>query len=294
MWKEIVTIKAPYHFDAVLDRLSLDPLQAVDISARTVKVPIYIDSLPYVIVVQASGSIDEPSFKVSGSNNEIKDKALARIYEIFHWNRPLQNIHDHFASTKLQQLFDIHRGTALLLEFDYFGNILKSIIHQQLNLKFAFVLTERFVKKYGFEMEDTWFYPRPKKVAQLSVEELRELQFSGRKAEYIIGLANDIVEGRLDLESLSDKSNDEVIETLTKVRGIGRWTAESFLMFALGRQNIFPKADIGIQNALKQLLQLQDKPSVNEMTVFSEEWEPYLSYASLYLWRSIEKRSEAK
>lgn len=292
MWKELISVEAPYHFDGVLDRLSMDPLQAVDMKERTVKIPLYIDGFPHVVTIHAIGSIDEPVFEVTGIDARAKEKLLTRVFEIFHWHLPLGKIHKHFEKTILESIFGIHRGTAILLDFDLFGNLTKSIIHQQLNLKFAFVLTTRFVHKFGFEMEGTWFYPSPETVAELSIAELRELQFSSRKAEYIIGLAKDIVEKRLDLENLRLKDDDEIINELTKVRGIGKWTAENFLLFALGRQNVFPKADIGIQNALKQLLKLQNKPTIDEMAVLSKEWEPYLSYASLYLWRSIEKRSE--
>ena len=82
----------------------------------------------------------------------------------------------------------------------------------------------------------------------------------------------------------------QIIEELIKIRGVGRWTAENFLLFGLGRPNLFPKADIGIQNAIKLLYNLERKPTMEEMAQFSKEWHPYLSYASLYLWRSIEKR----
>ncbi len=294
MWTESITMEGPYNFDKVLDRLMMDPLQAVDLQARTVKVPLYIDGTPYVSTIQATGTEDTPSFLVTGTNEQTKEQQLFRIKELFQWQTPLHGIHEHFLGTALQPIFDIHRGTAILLDYDLFGNLVKSIIHQQVNLTFAYVLSDRFVRTYGMEVDGAWFYPRPEQVAGLTVEELRGLQFSGRKAEYIIGLAKEITEGRLDLENLREKNDEEVLKELTKVRGIGRWTAESFLLFALGRPNVFPKADIGIQNAIKQLLAMEKKPTVEEMTAISEEWTPYLSYASFYLWRSIEKRSESK
>ena len=294
MWTEQVMVEAPYDFDRVLDRLSMDPLQAIDLENRTVKVPLYINDSPHVVTIQATGTVDEPAFIIVGKDEEAKEHLLSRIHEIFHWHKPLDSIQKHFGDTALKSIFDIHRGTAILLDYDLFGNLTKSIIHQQLNLKFAYVLTQRFVQTFGKQLDGAWFYPRPETVARLTVEELRELQFSGRKAEYVIGLATEIAKGRLDLESLREKSDGEIIAELTKVRGIGKWTAESFLLFGLGRPNIFPKADIGIQNALKQLMELENKPTMEEMAAYSKEWEPYLSYASLYLWRSIEKRSESK
>ncbi|WP_019243448.1 MULTISPECIES: DNA-3-methyladenine glycosylase family protein [Bacillus] len=294
MWKEIKNVSAPYHFEAVLDRLSLDPLQTINMDERTIKVPLYIDGNPEIITITAIGTINQPAFEISGPAQQTKDKVMQRISRIFHWHIPLANIEQHFKDTTLKSLFEIHRGTAIVLDFDYFGSLTKSIIHQQLNLKFAYVLTTRFVQTYGEKIDGVWFYPKPEKVAKLTVEELKELQFSGRKAEYVIGLANEIVQGNLDLEGLLNVNDEEVIEILTRVRGIGKWTAESFLLFALGRTNIFPKADIGIQNAIKNILHLPEKPTIDQMLSYSKQWEPYLSYASLYLWRSTEKRSENK
>ena len=157
-----------------------------------------------------------------------------------------------------------------------------------MNLKFAFTLTHRFVTTYGWEKGGVWFYPSPEKVAGLTVEELRELQFSQRKAEYVIGIGQKVSSGELDLAKLAQHSDEEVIKELTKIRGIGPWTAQSFLLFGLGRPNLFPKADIGIQNAIKKLFQMEEKPTMDELDEFSAAWHPYLSYASLYLWRSIE------
>ena len=78
------------------------------------------------------------------------------------------------------------------------------------------------------------------------------------------------------------------MEELIRLRGIGQWTIQNVLLFGLGRNNLFPIADIGIQNAIKKLLELEQKPSKEEMEIMMPEWQPYLSYASLYLWRSME------
>lgn len=280
-----MNIQGPYNFDLVLDRLSLDPLHVVDKENRSVKVPLVIDETPQVVEVQAVGSTDKPEFKLHG---ETSSRALQKIAHIFQWDRPLARIHEHFQKTDLQPLFEEHRGTPLVLDFDPYNSLLKCIIHQQLNLAFAHTLTHRFVTTFGFEVDGVPFYPRPETVANLKVEELKELQFSGRKAEYIIGVAQAIVSGTLDIEGLYKKTDEEIMAELIKLRGIGPWTVQNVLMFGLGRPNLFPTADIGLQNALKKLYQLDRKPTLEEMEQYKKDWEPYLSYASLYLWRSIE------
>jgi DNA-3-methyladenine glycosylase II len=92
----------------------------------------------------------------------------------------------------------------------------------------------------------------------------------------------------LNLEVLAMEADSEIMKQLVKIRGIGPWTAENWMMFGVGRENLFPKADIGIQNALKIYFGMDKKPSYEQMESWSKEWRPYLSYASLTLWRSIE------
>lgn len=278
-------ISGPYNFDLVLDRLALDPLQAVDRENRSVKVPLIVNQKAKVIEVQAIGTIDEPEFLISGADS---NEELDRLAHIFQWDVPLEGIHLHFQQTALRGIFAEHRGTPLILDYAPYDCLLKCIVHQQLNLSFAHTLTERFVKTFGFEMDGVYFYPQPDTVAQLKVEDLRAIQFSGRKAEYVIGVAQAIVDGNLDMESLHTKTDDEIMKELIKLRGVGPWTVQNLLLFGLGRPNLFPMADIGIQNALKKLYNLDRKPTLEEMEIYQKDWEPYLSYASLYLWRSIE------
>ncbi|MGM0828779.1 MAG: DNA-3-methyladenine glycosylase family protein [Bacillota bacterium] len=284
-----VKVEGPYDFDRVLERLALDPLNAVDQEDRSVKVPYYPpDGKGEIIKVQATGNTVEPEFSITFENEENLEEKQNRISDIFQWHTGLRDMHEHFLQTDLKPIFEEHIGTPIILEFDPFATIIKSIIHQQLNLKFAFTLTHRFVTKYGWQKDGVWFYPSPEKVACLTVEELRELQFSQRKAEYAIGIGQKVSNGELDLDKLAEQPDEEVIKELTKIRGIGPWTAQSFLLFGLGRPNLFPKADIGIQNAIKKLFQMEQKPTMDELDQFSALWHPYLSYASLYLWRSIE------
>jgi DNA-3-methyladenine glycosylase II len=167
---------------------------------------------------------------------------------------------------------------------------MRPIIHQQINMKLAISLTEQFVKTYGFEIDGVPFYPFPETVAKLSVEELRRLRISQRKAEYLINISAKMASGDLNLDALQRLPDEEAASELVKIRGVGPWTAQSFLLFGLGRKNLFPKADIGLQNALKRQFRLERKPSAEEMELYIKEWEPYLSYAALYLWRSIEKK----
>ena len=284
----IVPVSGPYNFDLVLSRLALDPLHQVDATERSVKVPIGLGNEKIVAKVKAIGTTEGPVFQLEGIPIKHEEGVIRELTRIFQWESSLIDVHEHFQGTELKELFNSHFGTPLVLDFHPYNCLVKCIIHQQLNIKFAYTLTERFVKAYGTEVNGAWFYPSPDRVAALTVEELRELQFSTRKAEYIIDISKEIAEGRLSLESLYDRTDEEIMKELIVYRGIGQWTIQNVLLFGLGRQNLFPIADIGIPNALKKLLGLEAKPTKEEMEQLIPAWEPYLSYASLYLWRSIE------
>ncbi|WP_041088099.1 DNA-3-methyladenine glycosylase family protein [Jeotgalibacillus soli] len=287
MWQERVKIKGPYAFNRVIERLLIDPLNAIDTEQMMVKMP-FDSGRRQMISVQSIGTKDDPEFIVRGSFKEDQEKVLNYVFEHFQWDSPLSGINQHFAQSSLSSIFEEHSGTPLVLESSVYSSLIKSIIHQQLNMAFASVLTYRFVTSFGERLEDVWFYPTPDVVASLKVEELRALQFSQRKAEYVIGVGERIVQGLLNVASFSSLEDEEIKKQLVSIRGVGPWTAENVLLFGLGRLNVFPMADIGIQNAIKKQFKMDRKPTIQEMELWSKEWNPYLSYASLYLWRSIE------
>lgn len=276
-----ISLPFTYDFDRTLERLSLDPLHAIDLSEKAVKLPMLEGN---IVKVQAICSVQQPKFEITGAEAD----QLPEIKNIFHFDRSLDPVYEHFQSTNLDHLFSEHQGTPLVREFSLYGSLMKSIIHQQLNLSFAHTLTSRFVQNFGEEKEGVWLYPSAEKIAGLQPGDLRELQFSTRKAEYVIGLSQAIAAGKLRLEEMKDREDEEITAELIAYRGIGPWTAQSFLMFGLGRPNLFPLADIGLQNALKIQWQQREKPKIEEIITHLPEWEPYLSYAALYLWRSIE------
>lgn len=288
MWTEKVVLDSIYDFDYTLSRLAFDPLISVDKEARWVDIPVVLQQKKHVVRVQAIGSTEKPIFKVSSSSNEDREELLTYVKDLFLWNVNLVNVESHFRGTNLGELFHRYPGTPIVRDFDLYYSLIKTIIHQQLNMKFAYVLSTRFVEQFGEQYNGIWFYPEAKTIANLTVEDLRDLQFSGRKAEYIIDVSKKITEGELDLVKLSKKSDQVIFSELIKIRGVGPWTVENWLLFGLGRNDLFPKADIGIQRALQAYMGMNSKPTADEMIDFSKDWSPYRSYASLTLWRSIE------
>ncbi len=288
MWKQVKIIEGPYLFNSVLKRLSLDPLNSINIKDKLIQIPMYVQNKKEVITVKDVGNIDEPKFEITGTGH--KEECIKEVTRIFQWDVSLNEVGLHFEKTNLFGLFQHHIGTPLVLDMNPYLSLLKCIIHQQLNMSFAFKLTERLVRTHGEVKDGILFYPRPEKVASLAYQDLRELQFSQRKAEYVIDTSRLIVNGELSLEELKKMEDEEIYAKLIKIRGIGQWTIQNLLLFGYGRQNLFPMADIGIQNAMKIYFGLDQKPTYEQMEVFSKGWKPYLSYASLYLWRSLETK----
>ncbi|MFD2656455.1 DNA-3-methyladenine glycosylase family protein [Gracilibacillus thailandensis] len=289
VWQEKIELGMPYDFDYLLFRLEMDKLNYVDFKKRSVLVPLRIGQEKHVVTVTATGTTASPSFLIEGQDTARKKDLLVQIADIFAWDQDLRLIQQFFADTDLAGLFEAYPATPLIREFDPFSNLVKTIIHQQLNMAFAQTLTARFVTTYGEQIDGVWFYPTADKVATIPYQELQDMQFSRRKAEYVIDTAKRIVAKELSLTSFYDKSDQEVMQQLTKIRGIGAWTVQNWLMFSLGRQDLFPSSDIGIQNALKLHFGLETKPTAAKLDEWNQAWKPYRSYAAMTLWRSIEE-----
>jgi DNA-3-methyladenine glycosylase II len=128
----------------------------------------------------------------------------------------------------------------------------------------------------------------PAGILKLRTERMRKLGLSGQKTLYIRELAKHTKKGTVVFEILPDHDDLAVIEHLTKVKGIGVWTAQMFLMFALRRNDVLPVADLGIRTAMKKAWNLEDLPKPPEMEKIAAAWKPYTSIACWYLWRSLD------
>ncbi|MFD7523755.1 DNA-3-methyladenine glycosylase family protein [Paenibacillus chitinolyticus] len=167
-----------------------------------------------------------------------------------------------------------------------------AIAGQQINLTFAYTLKRRLVENYGkklvWEGRTYWLFPKPGELADVTVEELRQLQFTGKKAEYILHVAGLMDSGALSKEALLASGSYETAErTLLAIRGIGPWTAHYVLMRCLRNPAAFPIGDAGLHNALKQLLHRTQKPALEEIRQLFAPWRGWEAYAVFYLWRSL-------
>jgi DNA-3-methyladenine glycosylase II len=163
-----------------------------------------------------------------------------------------------------------------------FRALVFSILGQQISGKAAASIRARLVD-----------YLKPdqlsaERLARLSREELRSVGVSPQKAGYLLDLSERVANGSLRLERMGRLQDEEVIEALTQVKGIGVWTAQMFLIFSLGRLDVFPHDDLGVRVAIRNLYGLDDLPTKEISHQISTAWRPYASVASWYCWRSLE------
>jgi DNA-3-methyladenine glycosylase II len=162
-----------------------------------------------------------------------------------------------------------------------FETLARSITFQQLSGKAAGTIFGRLREAVGRRFTASAFL-------RLSEEELRACGLSRQKIASLTDLAERVARREIQFHRLTDLEDEEIIERLSKVRGVGVWTAQMFLIFALQRPNVMPLADLGIRNAVRKAYGLSELPTPAELLALAEKWHPYCSIASWYLWRSLE------
>ena len=167
---------------------------------------------------------------------------------------------------------------------NYYQELVDSIISQQLSVKAARAIETRFKDLFDGK------FPTPEQILARDIEAFRAVGLSRPKARYIQDLAQKIIDGEVVFDTLDSLSNDEIIAELTKVKGIGVWTVHMFLMFCMGRLDVLPTGDLGIRNGVAKLYKLDHVPTERDVEICAEKnnWQPYESVASWYMWQSLD------
>jgi len=169
---------------------------------------------------------------------------------------------------------------------NYYWALVDSIISQQLSVKAAASIEKRFQQLFDSDA------PEPSAILEKTEEELRAVGLSRPKIKYIKDLAQHILDGKLKFDKFDSLSNEEIIDELVAVKGIGEWTAHMFLIFAMGRLDILPVGDLGIKNGIRALYGFQDAPTPEQMQQIADanNWHPYESVAAWYVWHSLDNK----
>lgn len=167
-------------------------------------------------------------------------------------------------------------------EWTHFDALVRSIVYQQLSGKAAATIHGRVLALIGDGAA------APARIVATSHENLRSAGLSNAKAKYVRNLAEHVLDGSLPVESLHELGDDEIIAALIQVKGIGRWSAQMFLMFRLGRPDILPELDLGVQKGIQKAYRLRKLPTPKQVSARGAKWAPYRTVAAWYMWRVLE------
>ncbi len=163
----------------------------------------------------------------------------------------------------------------------YFIVLCQAIVSQQISTRAAETIARRFHALFDGKV------PTPARVATLTEERLRSAGLSRQKSSYILDLGQRFLDKSIQTRSFHALSNDEIVSQLTEVRGVGRWTAEMFLIFSLNRMDVLPVDDLGFRAGLKSIYNMKALPDAKRIRVMAKKWRPYETAAAWYAWRSL-------
>ena len=270
-------------------RWGTDPATCVD-GAR-LRRAVRVGGRLHGYAVSWSGGADRPSLvvRVSGARGgRALDAAVAEVRRLCALDLDVAGFYGAAARDPvLRPLTRRLHGFRPTLTPQPFEMLVGAICAQQVNLAWAFTTRARLVRRFGAPVRvdgaTVFAFPEPARLARARPAELRRLQFTTRKAEYIVGLAQQIADGALPLADLGGRANEEVIDALTTVRGLGRWTAEWFLARGLGRGDVCPAGDLGVQKAFGHFFHRGRRPTERTVRRRARAWGPHQNLAGHYL-----------
>ena len=186
-------------------------------------------------------------------------------------------------NVNLSKFLKSYNVPTLPVEKNYFWALCRSVIYQQISGKAAKKISNRYLSLYanGERM-------LPSEVIDIDIKKIFKVGISRQKASYIKNIAHAFNTKIIDEKNISKLNDQEIISQLTTIKGVGRWTAEMFLIFTLRRPDVFPVTDLGVQKGFQIFYSLDDLPTIELMNEKSESWKPYRTIMSLYLWYAVE------
>ena len=204
------------------------------------------------------------------------------------WSENLEQGAEHLASVDPVLAGVITRAPlpSFLPHKNYYQALVESIISQQLSVKAAETILNRFKGLFTAE------FPTPEDILTQGIETYRSVGLSRQKAGYIRDLAEKVIDGTVKFDHLDSLSNQEVIDELIQVKGVGVWTVHMFLMFCMGRFDVLPTGDLGIRNGIQKLYSLKERPedAAIQKIAKKNKWHPYETIASWYIWHSLDNK----
>jgi DNA-3-methyladenine glycosylase II len=189
----------------------------------------------------------------------------------------------------MKSLLKAHGPFTAKAQSDRFGTLVNSIISQQISTAAAASIKHRLHQAIAAQLGlNKLTRVSPQSILTFDLDQLRTLGISRQKGSYLLDLAEKVHSGEVELKRMSRMADEAVIEQLIQVKGIGRWTAQMFLIFSLARMDILPVDDLGIKNAIQRQYGLDSQPNAKQIEVIAQPWRPFATIASWYLWRSLQ------
>lgn len=273
---------SPYSFDLSIRRLAAMPRLVL---FQLADGPSLVRAFPTGLV-RVSQAGDGLQVQIEGALDP--EQILPMVRHAFTLDLDHQAFLDHMAAADpaMAAHLERYRGARPIVPFTRWESLAWAVIGQQISLHAAFSLQAGVVRLAGGEWGGVSYFPDAPAVAALSYEQLRSVGFSQRKAEYLIDLARLVTSGELDLAAVTALPLEEAIDRLVALRGIGRWTAERFLMDS-GHMDAFPAIDVGVRKGMMRLYGWTEKPTEEQIRAAGEAWRPYRALGTYYLWLGL-------
>jgi len=283
----------PYHF--VSQRVLRRPLRFADTDIIA-EFDLSQSCAMEVRLCYCRSRLTQSAKKKSGLFKELRKQSE------FIWglNDAVQDYHVPMASdSHLASLFKKFGTLRIIRTPDMYEALLVAVLGQQISVHAAQAVRRRLMQKIGTRLtvtatsgkEHYYFYPAPQQLIKAGESALREQGISRQKASYLLQIAKFGVEGELDRSVFATLSDEDALKRLCKIKGVGRWTAEVALMRGLGRPDIFPAGDMGLQVAVQELWGMPERPSEKVLRKIAERWAGWRSYAAFYLWMTLQSRA---
>lgn len=298
MTELMIRVRAPFDFAATAGFLRFSEADAVDIiDGKRYRRLCHINNHLRLINVDARGTRGRPALAVrlmplaadgdAGSSFFLQEAAgiVRRVFSVDH---RLEGFQAQVAADHvLSELEAAHRGLRIPRWPSLFETLVISILSQQISTIVAMTLKRRVVERFGEQLESegkTFFaFPRPEALANSDIEALRALGISRAKATSIIELGRAIIDGSINADKLIDEDNETVIASLSRLRGVGRWTAEWALMLYFGRTDVFPAGDLALRGVLAKYYDFDASSRERDLREFAQQrWGQWASYATVY------------
>ena len=291
----ILETPTAFSYEECLSYLSRSDLELTyRINGREIRKLLKIKNQPYLISIRPAAENNHLEIaclndRLSGT---VERTVIKYVREWFDLESPIEAFYEAAAGNDIfKRIVQRHYGLRLIQIPDLFEAMSWAIIGQQINLNFAYKIKHALITRYGesiqFEGQAYYLFPSPDKIADLTAQELREIQFSRQKAEYITLLARSILNREVSRKKLLRQNMEGAAAQIKKLKGFGEWSAQYVLMRCLGFKEALPAQDAGLKNALRYQYQLDQQPSAAEVTRIARPWSPWQAYYTFYLWRTL-------